>query len=638
MHLQKSGLKWHHFFYISFFLMYLAAQYYFLYHVNGLQPFQYNIHFFANVIGSLSKRFLSEAAIYALIFYILFYDAKKTWTRLILIGIFWLIFLINTLAIGFYFVTRSNFQFYILEGFNWPIFLSIFTLRLTLAGLAILGVMGAMGYALFIIKSPAKDVWRFKKRLFKGLGLALALGLPFLPARYDDNFSVLNEERVQKKTYRAVDLETTGLSVLSLELRHHFLPPKIVRQTLTPPEQEAVRALHLDEQMTQAFENPPKKIVLVIAESLDQQFFSPYNPKLKGYTPNLEKLFQIYSHLDEFYPSGPYTLQGVSSIACGHTNGAQAQNIPAHECAPKLLAENGFKTELIRGASKYYVGENLHFSKFGFQSTTAKEEFEKKYPEFIEKRPELHKIWGYSDQYIFNEAIERLKQSPPDEKLFLTLLTVDTHVAGGRCSYERTEKDPEDNLLFSIQCFDRVFGEFVEGLKKENLLDENTLVILTADHLYPAFNRVPGAELNTSFVLKPGKIPFLMISKNPWPLKAAQGSHVDIAATLLDLANLEIPSYYMGKSLLSNPWTTPMGHDRVDDYVIVNGRFNPLSQAPRFEKEKGAKTMQLEVPAEATPEEIQELIQQKADEVYAEKNQEELLYKWYYNKFNNLGG
>jgi len=637
-HLQKTKLKPFHFFYIGFFALYFFILYFFLYHANGLQPFQINVHFFSNVVGSISKRFLSETAPYALIFYLLYYT-KAVWKRIFLIALFEILFLINMMGIGFYYIVRSNFQFYVLEGFNIHIFLSYFTPFLTFITVLTLALMALLAVALFKIRNRDKNVWLLKKRLFTVFLFLLAVGSPFIPVRYSALASLMHPDTLEKRFHRSIELEQSPLTTLLKEFHFKYSLHTQAYKELTDEEKEYLEKNHLDTQLTQPFPNPPKKIILVVVESLNQTFLSYYNPEIAGTTPYLDELFETYPHIDEFYPSGPFTLQGVSSLACGHTNARLMRQDNDFMCAPELMADAGYKTELIRGASKYYVGENLHFKKFGYDTLFAREEFEEKFPDFKEARPDLYNAWGYTDNFIFDEAVERLKESPPDEKLFLTLLTVDTHVPGGRC-FERGAADSETPVQFSVRCFDQVFKAFMGDLEKNDLLDEDTVILLTADQLYPAYKTVPGSRFQTSFVLEPARIPLLMISANDYSFQARQGSQIDVASTLLDLANLEIPDYYMGKSLLSNPYTIPTGQDRLDGYMISDGEFSSLSlyAKPYLLSEEGPKTFNIYPSPDATPEEVEALIDKKVKEYKQEQNKNETLFKWYYNKYFNLNG
>lgn len=636
--LQKTIVKYSYLFYAGFFILYFLAQYYFLYHINGLQPFQLNIHFSSNVIGSFSKRFLVETAPYAFIFYLLFYVVHKNWKRIGLIAVFTIIFLINTLSIGYYFAAKTNFQLYVLEGFNWHVFLSLLTPGLTVALLAILIITTGLTFVLFKLHNGKNPIWPVKKYSFTVFLGLFAFFSPFLPMQYNNHVSVMNGDDLQKKTYKIITLENSGLQILLSELKFQFLPKKHTAYLLTEAEKGLAESKKLDLQITTDLPNPPKKIVVVVAESFNQTFLSRYNNQIPNVTPNLDEAFSKYAHIDDFYPSGPYSLHGLSAIFCGHTNLNRTKGDPDHICAPKHLAGAGYTTEFIRGASKYYVGENIHFKKFGFDSVFGKEDFVQKYPDFKKTHSRLYNTWGFTDDFVFNEGIERLKNSKPEDKLLLMLLAVDTHTPGGRCAYERSETDPEDPLLFSISCFDRTFNEFVKKLEKENLLTEDLAILLTSDHLYPAFNKIPGDDFQISFILKPAKIPFLMITKADISLKAKQGSQADIASTILDLANMDIPTSYMGKSLISNPYTNPVGQDIKNGYLMVENSFYPVSlnSSPQpFQKTKGSKSFRLELNTD-DPDEFDMLVQQKKKEFEQDQNQEDAYFKWYYNKFFGL--
>jgi len=541
------------------------------------------------------------------------------------------------LSIGYYFVIRANVQLYILEGFEWRLLLTFATPLLVLAVAGILFVLFAFTTALIRIKAK-EPIWPLKKWFFILCLLALSIGAPFIPVKYSSHASIRGSDKLEKDFFRTVELEHSGLTNLSRELYLILFPRKQIRYTLTPEEQTQVNDNHLDDQTQKNLSQPYRKIILIVLESFNQQFLSKYNDQIPGTTPNLDRFFSEYPHLDAFYPSGSFTLHGLASMLCGHTNLKRSETDPKLECAPKLLSQAGYKTEFIRGATKYYVEENVRFKKFGYQSITAKEELAKKYPEFKTTHKPLYKSWGYTDNYVLKEMTDRLKAAKPKDKLFLTALTLDTHVPGGRCYREPTPEDPEDPILFSAKCFDEYFSQFLKNLENEGLMTDDTAIILTADHPYPAYNTVPGNDFRPSFVLTPSRIPFLLVTKKKLPLVAQQGSHVDIAATLLNLANLSTPTSYLGKSLVSNSYASPVGQDRENGYLIANGHFFPLSLNPELQDlnqhEKG-QGIYLELLTD-DPREIDALIQAKVDEKVQLASQEQAFFNWYYNKYFNV--
>ena len=460
MKFRKTSLKSHEIFYIGFFVVYFLWLYFVLYHSIGLFPFQVNIYFFSNVIGSLFKRFLSEAAPIALIFYLLYYT-RAFWKRILLLVLFFLIIVWNNLEVGFYFFSGNHPQLYNLEGlFKWHILSTLVSPKPALAIILLLVVTFFITLVLFKIRHKPKEIWLFKihqkqtwSYSFIIVLLILTIGSPFIPIKYSTHPSLFATESLKKVFYRIIELEDSGLTLLIEALKSEFFPKKYIPYELNEKEEAYIQTHYLDTQITQNISNPPKKIILIVAESFNKEFLSYYNPELPITTTYLDRLFQQNPHIDEFYPSGPYTLHALGAMLCGHTNIKQTSENTNHVCISKLLADAGYKNEYIQGISKFDIKKPVHFNKFGFENIFAREEMEQKYPEFKETHYELYKGWGYTDNYVFNEALDRLKKSKPEDKLFLTLLTVDTHYPGGRCSYEKTEKDPEDPLLFSIDCF-----------------------------------------------------------------------------------------------------------------------------------------------------------------------------------------
>lgn len=199
LHFQKTQFKPFHLFYIGFFVLYFLGLYYFLYHVNGLQPFQVNMHFFSNVIGSLSKRFLSEAAPYALIFFLLYYT-KAVWKRILLIALFTIVFFLNTLSIGFYFIHQANWQW------NTLAFTPLFALFLLSIFLVAIGI----GVFSLRFKSEPEKVWPFKKNLFLILLILLTLLIPFIPIGYSTHASLVTTQQDVEKVFRVFHLEKSG--------------------------------------------------------------------------------------------------------------------------------------------------------------------------------------------------------------------------------------------------------------------------------------------------------------------------------------------------------------------------------------------------------------------------------------------
>ncbi|MBU1017425.1 hypothetical protein KKA33_00160 [Patescibacteria group bacterium] len=199
INLQKTKFTPSYLFYIGFFALYFLGLYFFLYHANGLQPFQTNAHFFSNVVGSLSKRFLSETAPYALIFYLLYYT-KTMWKQVVLIGLFEILFLVNVMSIGFYYIHQANWQWDTLA--LTPLFI-LFLLLILMFGVGV-------GISSMRFKSNPENVWPFKKNLFLVLLTLLALITPMIPIQYSTHTSLVTTQQDVEKTFRVFHLEKSG--------------------------------------------------------------------------------------------------------------------------------------------------------------------------------------------------------------------------------------------------------------------------------------------------------------------------------------------------------------------------------------------------------------------------------------------
>jgi hypothetical protein len=154
------------------------------------------------VIGGLSKRFISEASIYGLIFYIIYYTKKK-WLRFALVCIFILAFIINVLNIGYYFVYHSNLQF---KGITFTPAFILFTLSI---------IILASGIGYFISKQQNREnIWPFKLKLFTSLLILLVFLTPIIPVNYSAHRTLVKTQENVEKFFRIMYLEKSGIAHL----------------------------------------------------------------------------------------------------------------------------------------------------------------------------------------------------------------------------------------------------------------------------------------------------------------------------------------------------------------------------------------------------------------------------------------
>lgn len=201
-HFQKTTLKPHHKFYLGFFVLYLTALYLFLYAGTGLGAFQNNIHFFSNVVGSLSKRFISEAAPYGLVFFLL-YHTKANWKRNLLAGLFIILFSVNALTIAHYFTHQANWR------------LETLTADAKLMGATVIAIAIGFGLSTVILrfKNGKQKVWVKKKRFFIVLLILLTFLSPFIPIQYSQHRSLVTTQEDVVKLFRVFELAQPGTTL-----------------------------------------------------------------------------------------------------------------------------------------------------------------------------------------------------------------------------------------------------------------------------------------------------------------------------------------------------------------------------------------------------------------------------------------
>jgi len=209
--------------------------------------------------------------------------------------------------------------------------------------------------------------------------------------------------------------------------------------------------------------------------------------------------------------------------------------------------------------------------------------------------------------------LENVRQRPRQQPFFMWFASLDAHRSWGPNAYSGTHDPASLEVPFylvqdartqwdlaryydEIHRFDQRIGEVTEELEKQGVL-ENTLIIVMADNGRPfphSKTRVNDQGMKTPFILH-------------WParIKGDQHCHallsvIDIAPTLMELAGIEAPASFQGRSfarLLTEPdqefrhylfaehnWHDYEAHERMvrnKDYMyILNSRPNLPQMGP----------------------------------------------------------
>lgn len=332
------------------------------------------------------------------------------------------------------------------------------------------------------------------------------------------------------------------------------------------------------------------RVVLIASESLSNKYLHRVNANIPPQaSAPLDRLMAAYPSASLQHVTLS-TLYGLTVIFTSHPYAQLSYENGYPVSFVKELKKQGFHTAFLRGANETYMDENILFKQAGFDEVIGATYFETRpeYKEYID-------WWGLTDRQLFKYAGEYL-QNHQKEPLFMTLLTVDSHVPLGRLDYLGQEYEEIDAEFYNIPTLPRAFARFgqdvehfLADLNKRGLFDENTLVLVTADH--PSYSNTPTNKLFKPYQTEFDNLPFIIITKTPIKAPLANNkliSQLDIAPTVLDLLQVEPPSGFFGHSLFDTKVKRSI-FDIKEDYAVVTTEKEklvfPLNSPDKKDKE-----------------------------------------------------
>ena len=530
----------------------------------GLAMFLVDLNQF-NALGGLSLtlglviKFICEFLTLAVIFYFFhFLGLKRAWILAIIIFLYY-ITLCADLAILIYFKERFVSKYLMtLGGANYKFMGDI---RL----LTIFAILYSLAY--FSIKKLwVKTSFKQSTKKLAVAAVLLLLISCISPLRYIST---------EKAFYTNLLMDTPVIN-LAKDIISNKQKYQIVQKLPTELE-DIAKEYNLFTPTNFKNKNTYKKIILLTTEALSNKFISSFNPNIPPEASSIYDGLLYYYPYASLKPVTLSTLYGLSVIFSGHPNAELSFKNDYPLSFVKILRDNGFKTVFIRGANEEYMDEHITFKKAGFQEIYGAATFERdpKYASSVA-------WWGLTDRKLFDFVAEYLKQHKNDEKIFIDILNVDTHVPTGRTDYldqeypEISDVNPKIEALYKKANMPRAFarhnedlGHFLKNLQDENLLDEDTLLIITADH--PFFANLEGGGIYKGARPMFNEIPIIFISKKPILENISPDlfkSQQDIAPTVLGLAGLNTPRGMFGRSIFDNQPHTVF--NIKDGYVKVS--------------------------------------------------------------------
>lgn len=332
-------------------------------------------------------------------------------------------------------------------------------------------------------------------------------------------------------------------------------------------------------------------IVLFLADDVSWNDFGCYgNKDVK--TPNIDRLAGKGIRFTNFFLTASSCSPSRNSIITGryphNTGAAELHTEPPVDMIsfPEILKKHGHYTAQ---AGKFHMGE---YARRGFDLICENEKLngdggEDQWIQIIQNRPknqpfmfwfasyDAHRTWGPNEFSGIHPAGDL---TPP----FYLVNAPGT-------------KDDLAKYYDEIARLDHYIGLVVDELRKQNVL-ENTVILVMADNGRPfphSKTRVNDRGMKTPFVISwPKGI------GSPNEICTSLVSSIDIAPTLLELAEADVPGSFQGRSfkkLLSHPgqsfrnyvfaehnWHDYEAHERMvrtKDYLYI---LNSRPQFPNF--------------------------------------------------------
>ncbi len=285
-------------------------------------------------------------------------------------------------------------------------------------------------------------------------------------------------------------------------------------------------------------------IVLIIADDVSWNDFGCYGNKIVK-TPHIDKLAKNGLKFTNTYLTASSCSPSRCSIISGkypHSNGAAElhEPLPVSEIPfPLLLKENGYYTAQ---AGKWHLGP--YATKAFDRYTDTKDENngnakggEGNWVKFIKERPKDKPFffWLASNDAHRGWSADKFHITHNPDKVNVPVYLSDT---------PKTRKDIA-SYYNEIGRFDFYIGEVVSELRKQNVL-ENTMIIVMADNGRPfprCKTRVYDSGMKTPFIIYYPKL-----IKKKGKQSNSLISSIDIAPTLLEIAEIKIPNDYQGIS------------------------------------------------------------------------------------------
>lgn len=333
-----------------------------------------------------------------------------------------------------------------------------------------------------------------------------------------------------------------------------------------------------------------KNLIIIQVESL-QQFVVGLRINGKEVTPNLNRFIKGSAYFSGIYSQ---TASGNSSDAEFIVNTGlypSASGVAytrfagnSYEALPKVLADSGYVSLALHGDRPGFWNRHRMYPSMGFSRFISKKDF------VVDENIGM----GLSDASFFRQSTGILENT--QKPFYAFLITLTSHYPYNFDEiFKETELDTSPfegtlmgNYLTSMKYFDDKFGSFIEGLRKNGLLD-SSVIALYGDHTAipgwdkSSLEKLIGRNLKNDWEWKyVQRIPLVIkIPGIEIPLEENEEAAglIDLPETFADLMGFDFRTGF-GTNLFQKNRNEPVIF-RNGSFIIDNVFIEPSSESAR---------------------------------------------------------
>jgi arylsulfatase A-like enzyme len=296
----------------------------------------------------------------------------------------------------------------------------------------------------------------------------------------------------------------------------------------------------------------PKHVVIWLAESTGAKHTSVFGGP-KDATPTLEKLRAHELRFASYDANAPVSAKAIFTTMCGFYPSPEAEfetrTNPRIACPSLMetLTAAGWDAALFHGGYFAFTDKLQFLEERGFETLMDGESV-----------PDRDRYWtngwGVDDAAIVAHGVDWIDahQEKPTLEVFIPLLPHYEYFMPPSAPKPFGDATLLQRYQNGVHYSDELFGRLVEAYRERGILDD-TLFVFVGDH-GEAFEEHPRNKLHAGFLYEENvHAPLVLYSTALFPHEEVSerlASHVDLAATILDLVGVAKPPAMQGRSLV----------------------------------------------------------------------------------------